>query len=74
MNFWDKNTEIKFKVKMKKYNVQVYYSTFCSYEIEANEEQEALLKARKIGFFGKEKELIMNLENWEEADLVEELK
>ena len=51
---------------MKKFIVKIYFTTYCSFEIEANNEEEAILKARRIKV--NNDELIMNLENWEEAD------
>lgn len=32
---------------MKKFEVEIYYSTFCTYEIEINNEEETIEKARK---------------------------
>ncbi|MDR3611250.1 MAG: hypothetical protein P4L27_11850 [Ignavibacteriaceae bacterium] len=49
-----------------KYEVKRYYSSFVSFEIEADSEEEAYNKTQelKIDFT----ELQNNLENWEEAD------
>jgi len=55
----------------RKFKVEIYYSGFCSYEIEAANESEAVLKAREIEL--KEEDLLSNLENWEEADIAEEI-
>ena len=54
---------------MKKYEVKLYYSSFCSQEVEANSEEEAIEKVR--GFDIKENEIIINLESWEDADTAE---
>ena len=54
---------------MKKYKVKLYYSSFCSYEVEANSEEEAIVKARGLDI--KENEIIINLESWEDADIAE---
>ena len=50
----------------KKHEVNIYFSGFCTYEIEANSEDEAIGKARKLPI--NEKEILSNLENWFEAD------
>ena len=55
----------------KKFEIKIYYTGFCTYEIEAQNEAEAILKARKRPI--NRKEIITNLENWEEADTVKEI-
>ena len=54
---------------MKKYKVKLYYSSFCSHEIEASNEEEAIIKARELDI--KENEILINLESWEDADTAE---
>jgi hypothetical protein len=56
---------------MNKYEVKIYYSTFCIYEIEAENEEDAIIKTRSMEIV--ENDIINNLENWEEADEVEEI-
>ncbi len=56
---------------LKKYAVEIYYSGFCTYEIKAVSEEEAIEKARKMPL--NEDEILTNLENWFEADDVEEI-
>ena len=51
---------------MKKYEVKIYYTSFCTFEIDADSEEEAIFKARKLEINNNELEI--NLENWEEAD------
>ncbi|HJE65846.1 MAG TPA: hypothetical protein K8V51_02140 [Campylobacter avium] len=51
---------------MEKYNVRIFYSMYCEYEIEAQNEEEAILQARNFEIDSKE--IIANLESWEEAD------
>ena len=51
---------------MKKYQVNIHYSTFCAYEIEAENEQDAILIARQLQI--NKNEILNNLENWFEAD------
>jgi hypothetical protein len=51
---------------MKKYEVNIYYSSFCTCEVEAENMGDAIKKARKINI--NENEILTNLENWEEAD------
>jgi hypothetical protein len=53
-----------------KFEVQVYYSGFCTYEIEADSEESAIEKARQMPV--NQKEILANLENWEEADTAEQ--
>ena len=57
---------------MKKFEVKIYYSSFCSYEVDAKNSNEAIKKARELKI--DKNELLSNLENWEEADTVEEIK
>ena len=58
-------------MKKKKFEVKVYYTGFCTYEIEAGNEEEAIIKARSLPIDNNE--ILSNLENWEEADIAEEL-
>lgn len=52
---------------MKKFEVHVYYSSFCTYEVEAATEEQAIIKARQFEI--EENELLANVENWEEVDI-----
>jgi hypothetical protein len=56
---------------MKKYEVQIYYSGFCSYIIEAENENEAIEKGRAIPI--NINDFLPTLENWKDADTVEEI-
>lgn len=58
-------------MKSKKFEVNIYYTGFCSYTIEAQSKIEAILKARKLPI--NQNEIIINLQNWEEADSVTEI-
>lgn len=51
---------------MKKYEVKIYYSSFCTYEIDAKNEEQAIKKARNLEI--NRNEILSNLENWKEAD------
>jgi hypothetical protein len=55
-----------------KYEIKRYYSTFISFEIEADSEEEAYDKTKnlKIDLI----ELQDNLENWKEADEIQKLE
>lgn len=55
----------------KKFEIKIYYSGFCTYEIEAQDEAEAILEARKLPV--NQNEIITNLENWEDADTATEI-
>lgn len=60
--------------KMKKYMVNLYYSTFLSAQIDAKNKSDAIKIARiKYGYGkdGKGDELLSNLEEWREGDTVE---
>ncbi len=50
----------------KKYEVQIYYTGFCNYQVSAKDESEAIIKARNLKV--KKKEFLTTLESWEEAD------
>ncbi len=56
-------------MKPKKFEVKIYYSGFCTYQIEAKNDAEAITKARNRQIDSIE--LLSNLENWKEADTVE---
>ena len=53
-------------MKNKKHEVNIYFSGFCTYEIEANSKDDAIEKARQLPI--NKKEILSNLENWFEAD------
>lgn len=56
---------------MKKYKVNLYYSGFCTYEIEAESEDEAIALSRKMAI--DKEQIVSNLESWKEADTAEEV-
>jgi hypothetical protein len=58
-------------MKKNKFEVKIFYSSFCSYEVEAKNEEDAVLKARKLPI--NRNEIISNIENWEEADTTIEI-
>lgn len=57
---------------MKKFEVRIFHSSFCSYEVEAENETDAILKAREYKI--NKSDIMMNLEPFKEADEAEELK
>ena len=57
---------------MKKFEVKIYYSSFCSYEVDAKNSNEAIGKARVLKI--NQNEFLTNLENWKDADTVEKIK
>lgn len=59
-------------ITKKAFEVKIYFSGLCSYEIEAENENEAILKARKLPI--NNKEILSNLENWKEADIAIEIE
>ena len=61
----------KMKTTTKKFDVKIYYSGFCSYQIEAQDKNDAIQKARNMHI--KENEIMSNLENWKEADTIEKI-
>ena len=56
----------------KHFEVKIFYSGYCSYEIDAENESEAIIKARNLPI--NNNEIWYNLENWEEADTAEVVK
>ncbi|MBI4811502.1 MAG: hypothetical protein HY800_08735 [Ignavibacteriales bacterium] len=52
--------------QLTKFEVKIYYSGFCTYEVEAKNEDEAILEARKLSI--NKKEISSNLQNWNDAD------
>ncbi|TQR61572.1 hypothetical protein [Campylobacter troglodytis] len=57
---------------MKKFKVRIFYSSFCSYEVEAENEDEAVLKARNLEI--DQNEIMLQLEPFKEADEAEILE
>lgn len=53
----------------KKYEVKIYYSGFCTYEVEAADESDAITKARTRQIDNDK--LLSNLESWDDADSAE---
>lgn len=53
----------------KMFEVNIYYSSYCTYILEAKDKTEAISKARKLGT--NENEILTNLETWKEADTAE---
>lgn len=53
-------------IKSKKFNVTIHYTGFCTYEVIADDEADAILKARNLPI--NQNEFSTTLENWEEAD------
>lgn len=58
--------EIKIQNQTKKFEVKIYYSGFCTYMIEAENTEEAIIIARNLPI--DQNEILSNLENWKEAD------
>lgn len=55
-----------------KYEVKRFYSSFVSFEIEADSEEEAYTKTKELKI--DLTDLQNNLENWEEADEIRKLE
>jgi len=60
------------KNKIKKFEVNIYFNSFCTYQVEAVNKDEAIIKARKLRI--DESEILVNLENWQEADNAEPVR
>jgi hypothetical protein len=58
--------------QVKKFEVRIYYSGFCTYEVEAKNEEESIEKGRMLEI--NKNELWTNLENWKEADEAKEIQ
>lgn len=59
-------------MKDKKFEVQIYYTGFCTYQVDAYNEDEAIERTRELSI--NDNEILNNLENWKEADTAEEIK
>jgi hypothetical protein len=59
-------------MRKKIFQVQIYYSSFCTYEIKATNEENAINLAREMDVV--KAELIRNIENWKEADIADEVE
>ncbi len=53
------------------FEVQVYYSGYCSFVVEADSENDAIILARENPV--NKDELFTNLENWKEANIATEV-
>ena len=53
----------------KQFEVNIYYSSYCTYIVEAKDKTEAISKARKLEI--NENDILSNLETWVEADTAE---
>lgn len=58
-------------MKSKKFEVKIYHSGFCTYQVKAKTEDEAIVRARRLRI--NPNEIFTNLENWEDADTAEEI-
>ncbi|MFO8132594.1 MAG: hypothetical protein R6U10_01485 [Thermoplasmatota archaeon] len=54
---------------MQKYRVIRYYSSFCTCDVQAEDEEQAYEKAQEIPI--DVNELLENLEDWDDCDEVE---
>lgn len=54
-----------------KFSIRKYYSGYCSYEVEANDKDEALEKVKEMLI--NYDEVLGTLEDWEECDEVEQI-
>lgn len=59
-------------MKTKEFEVKIYYSSYCTYLVKADNETKAINKARKLEI--NNDEILSNLENWKEADTGEAVK
>jgi len=57
---------------MKKFEVKIYYTTFCSYQISAEDEKQAFDKVGNN--YLSNDEALSNMKRWPEADSVERIK
>ncbi len=53
---------------MEKFEVKIYYSGYCTFNVEAENKEQAINKARSLDV--NKNEILSNLENWEDADEV----
>lgn len=58
-------------MKKRKFEVKIYYSSFCTNIVEARNQTEAFQKARQLKI--DQYEIMANLEPWHDADTVEEI-
>ena len=54
---------------MKTFTARVYYSTFCTRTVQADDEGEAIQKARSMDFDDEaNNEILNNLDPWKDCD------
>lgn len=56
----------------KTYQVEIFYTGFCVYDVTAKNEAEAILKARNLPI--NQNEFLTTLENWKDADTITGIK
>ena len=59
-------------METKEFEVKLYYSGYCTHLVKANNESEAIGKAKKLEI--NNDEILSNLENWKDADTGEIIK
>lgn len=59
-------------MKIKEFEVKIYYSGYCTHLVKANNETEAINKARELEI--NNDEILSNLEGWKDADTGEIVK
>lgn len=57
------------KKNKKNFEVRIFYSGYCTYQVKAKTKDDAIIKARKLPI--NNNEIFDNLENWKEADTAE---
>lgn len=55
-----------------KFNVRKYYSGYCSYEVEAKNENQAYVATKKLPI--NYEEILRTLEDWEDCNEVEPIE
>lgn len=53
-------------METKEFEVKLYYSGYCTHLVKANNDSEAIKKARKLEI--NNDEILTNLENWKDDD------
>jgi len=71
MDFYKEKKKMSKKEK-RQFEVNIHFSSVCTYTIEAEDEEEAILKARELEL--DENEILSNLESWYEADTAEQIE
>lgn len=58
--------------QLKRYEINIYYSSYCTYYVDAKNEEDAIIQSRRLPM--NNNQLLTNIDNWKDADTATEIK